>query len=91
MSSKTNRKVLSLTLTLGLVLAIGLAIAPISAAPIGTWVGNCPMLQVSDATGLIPTGLCYEENVQAGLYRECCLVDVNGRPAKSHCYPAQPL
>lgn len=91
MNSKKNRRVLILSLALSIVLVIGLVIAPSFAEVPGTWEGNCPMLQVLNAEGLVPIGSCYEANYEAGLCRYCGVVNVNGFPAKGTCDPPSPL
>ena len=86
MKSKTSRRVLILAFALSLVLAIGLAIVPSFANPPGgTWVGNCPVLEVFDTEGLTPVGRCSESNYQAGLCRDCALYNVGIGQAKGDC------
>ena len=86
MNSKANRRVLVIALALSSILAIGLAISPISAmSPMGTWDGNCPMLHVLDTQGLSSVGKCSEVNVQLGLCRVCSVFDMGNARAKGNC------
>ena len=86
MNSKTNRRVLVLAFALSLILAFSLAIAPSFAFPQGgTWVGNCPTLQIIDTEGLSPAGRCSESNYELGICRDCALYNVGLGQAKGDC------